>query len=152
MKFFVFLLLVTLINLSVANGQETEQETACRTWKQDPTTDFKKIMGDWYTFLADIHFMKKNELCHEYTFTWDNSTKLVSLVNTQHQKDKSHKIVKGRAHKTQFPGVFDVVYENGLILEIYVVAMSEDFIIFAGCFKDNSIYFFSHNFEKKNYN
>lgn len=133
MKFFAFLLLVTLVNLSVTNGQET----GCRKWKEDKATDLLDIFGHWYTYLADKFFAKTNDECSEYTFVWNSTFKSVDLLNTQHYKDNTAtKAIKGRAHKTPSPGVFDVVYENGLILVINVVAMNEDYIIFAGCFKD----------------
>lgn len=129
MKFFAFLLLINLINLSV-NGQE---ET-CRQWKEDKSTDLTKLFGHWFTYLEDKYLVEKNDLCSEYTFTWNKTDQSVNLVNDQHKEDKSITVIKGSGYKTPYPGVFDVVYENGLIFGISAVAMNTDYILFGGCF------------------
>lgn len=133
MKFLVFLLLVTLINLSVTNGQES----ACRKWKGDKRTDLKNIIGHWYTYLEDTFFVGVNDTCSEYTVGWNATLQAIDLINTQNYIDKTTKFIKGRAHKTEFPGVFDIFYENGLILVIHVPFMTDDYIVFVGCFRDN---------------
>lgn len=136
MKFFAFLLLIGLINLSVTNAQEK----TCKKWKEDETTDLSKIFGHWFTYLQDKHLFKKNDLCSEYTFTWNATAQLVNLVNEQHKEDNSTNVIKGSAYKTPYPGVFDVVYENGLIFGISAVAMNDDFILFGGCFRQKGIF------------
>lgn len=129
MKFFVFLLIVSLINLSVTNGQET-----CRQWREDKSTDLLDALGHWFTYLEDKYLVKKNDLCSEYTFTWNTSTHSMNLLNTVRKEDNSIETITGSAHKTQYPGVLNVEYDNGLIFQGRAVTMSEHFILFAGCF------------------
>lgn len=133
MKFFVFLLLVTLINFSVTNAEKP----ACRKWEQQVTINLTKIFGHWHTFLQDKLLVKENDTCSEYTIEWNATLHAVDLINTQNYNDKSNKFIKGRAHKTAFPGVYDVVLDNGLMVVIRVGAMTDDFILFVGCFRNN---------------
>lgn len=139
MKFFAFLLLISLINLSVTNGQET-----CRKWKEDKSTNWTLLFGDWFTYLENTFFVKGHDLCSEYSIYWNSTSKAMILLNTQHYDDNSTKYIKGTARKTPFPGTIDVVYENGLILGISALGMDENYGLFGGCFMGKGNFF---NFE-----
>lgn len=130
MKFFAFLLIVSVINLSLTNGQET-----CRQWKEDKSTELLDAFGHWYTYLEDKNLVKPNDLCSEYEFSWNASINSVNLLNTQHKADNSVEIIKGIAKRTKNQGVLDVNYENGLVFQGKAVSMNEKYILFTGCFK-----------------
>lgn len=131
MKFFASLLLVGLISLSVTNGQET----SCTKWKEDATTSLEKVLGHWFTYLEDKYLVKTNDLCSEYTFTKNEAANSVNLVNEQHKADNSIVTIKGSAYETRFNGVFDVLYDSGLIFSVNAIAMSDDYVLFGGCFR-----------------
>lgn len=136
MKFFTFLLVISLINLSVTNGQET----ACRKWKEAESTDMAYIFGHWFTYLEDKYFVKEHDVCSEYSVYWNSSSKSMDLINKLHYDDNTTKSIKGKAQKTQILGVIEIDYENSSIFELSAIEMDDNYGLFGACLNGRGIF------------